>query len=102
MKNLLFITAFFSVITITNAQDLEFLLWKGETKSVINQLELDNTKSEVYYDLATLYEEYNSNYTVALSYYRVYMKSCNGCDEKSINYVSERIKIIKEKMFMND
>lgn len=65
-------------------------------------LELDSTKHEVYYDLATTYEEYNSNYTLALGYYREFLKNCSNCDEKSINYASERIKRIKEEIFMNE
>lgn len=65
-------------------------------------LELDVTNSEVYLDLATLYEEYNSNNTVALGYYKEYLKNCDDCDEKKVNYASERIKRLKEELFMNE
>lgn len=61
-------------------------------------MELDPTKVELMFQIATTYEEYNFNKTLALTYYQAYLKEA-GENAKNANYALERIKKIKEELF---
>ncbi len=63
--------------------------------------ELDPTDFEVLFEIATTYEEFNNNKTLALTYYRLYLKEA-GESAQNMNYVLDRITKIKEDMFMNE
>lgn len=63
--------------------------------------ELDPTNAEVLFEIATTYEEYNSNKTLALNYYRLYLKEA-GESGKNVNYALARISRIKEEMFFEE
>lgn len=63
--------------------------------------ELDPTDYEVLFEIATTYEEFNNNKTLALTYYRLYLKEA-GESAQNMNYVLDRITKIKEDLFMNE
>ncbi len=60
--------------------------------------ELDPENKEVLFEIATTYEEYNSNKTLALNYYRLYLKEA-GEDGKNVDYALTRLKKLKEELF---
>ena len=60
--------------------------------------ELDPTQHEVLFEIATTYEEFNNNKTLALNYYQLYLKEA-GESGKNIDYALSRITKIKEDMF---
>ncbi len=64
-----------------------------------NKLNPDNY--EILFEIATTFEEFNSNKTLALNYYRLYLKEANE-SAKNVNYAFERIKIIKEDLFFEE
>jgi tetratricopeptide (TPR) repeat protein len=49
--------------------------------------ELDPANVEVLFEIATTYEEYNANKTLALNYYRIYLKEA-GENGNNVNYAS--------------
>lgn len=63
--------------------------------------ELDYTNHELLFEIATTYEEYNSNKTLALNYYQLYLTEAK---EKALNanYALTRIKRIKEDLFFGE
>jgi tetratricopeptide (TPR) repeat protein len=63
--------------------------------------ELDPKAHEVLFEIATTYEEYNSNKTLALNYYRLYLKEA-GEAARNVNYALDRIERIKEDMFFEE
>lgn len=63
--------------------------------------ELNVAKSEVLFEIATTYEEYNSNKTLALNYYRIYLKEAGG-KAKNTNYALDRITKLKEDLFFDE
>ena len=63
--------------------------------------ELDPTNPEVLFEIATTYEEFNTNKTLALNYYRIYLKEA-GEKGKNINYALDRITRLKEEMFFEE
>jgi tetratricopeptide (TPR) repeat protein len=63
--------------------------------------ELDPTNAEVLFEIATTYEEFNTNKTLALNYYHIYLKEV-GEKGKNINYALDRITKLKEEMFFNE
>lgn len=60
--------------------------------------ELDDRKVEVLFEIATTYEEYNFNSTMALNYYRTYLLEA-GEEAKNADYALSRMNKIKEDMF---
>lgn len=62
---------------------------------------LDPTNHEVLFEIATTYEEFNSNKTLALNYYQIYLKK-GGEEAKNVNYALNRIERIKEDLFFED
>ena len=63
--------------------------------------ELNPDKYEILFEIATTYEEFNSNKTLALNYYRIYLTEANE-SAKNVNYALERITKIKEDMFFDE
>lgn len=63
--------------------------------------ELDHEKVEVLYEIATTYEEYNFNKTLALNYYQIYLKTARE-NAKNADYALERIRKIKEDLFFEN
>lgn len=63
--------------------------------------ELNPEAHEVLFEIATTYEEFNSNKTLAMNYYRLYLKQ-GGRDAKNVNYALDRIERIKEDMFFEE
>lgn len=63
--------------------------------------ELNPESHEVLFEIATTYEEFNSNKTLALNYYRIYLKE-GGEAAKNVNYALDRIERIKEDMFFEE
>ena len=61
-------------------------------------MELDPMKVELLFQIATTYEEYNFNKTLALSYYKMYLKEA-GDQAQNADYALDRIKKIKEDLF---
>lgn len=55
-------------------------------------------KVEVLFEIATTYEEYNFNKTLALNYYRAYLKEA-GEQAENAEYALMRIEKIKEDLF---
>ncbi|MCW0483544.1 tetratricopeptide repeat protein [Gaoshiqia sediminis] len=60
--------------------------------------ELDANKVEVLFEIATTYEEFNFNSTLALNYYRAYLKEA-GEQAENADYALSRIEKIKEELF---
>ncbi|MEN8116761.1 MAG: tetratricopeptide repeat protein [Bacteroidota bacterium] len=63
--------------------------------------ELNPQKHEILFEIATTYEEFNSNKTMALNYYRIYLKEA-GEEGKNIIYALDRIEKIKEDLFFEE
>ena len=60
--------------------------------------ELDPANFEVLFEIATTYEEFNSNKTLALNYYNIYLKEAGG-SARNTNYALERMGKLKEDLF---
>ncbi|MFY9152811.1 MAG: tetratricopeptide repeat protein [Prolixibacteraceae bacterium] len=63
--------------------------------------ELDKEKVEVLFEIATTYEEYNFNKTLALNYYNIYLRTAKE-NAKNANYALDRIQKIKEDLFIGN
>lgn len=63
--------------------------------------ELNSEKVEILFEIATTYEEYNFNKTLALNYYSSYLKSA-GEKAKNADYALGRIRKIKEDLFFEN
>ena len=63
-------------------------------------VELNPKKHEVLFEIATTYEEFNSNKTLALNYYQIYLKEAGEAGENT-NYALTRITKIKEDLFFD-
>ena len=63
--------------------------------------ELDPENHEVLFEIATTYEEFNANKTLALNYYTIYLKEAGGA-AKNGNYALDRIQKIKEDLFFEE
>lgn len=74
----------------------------GESIAVLQKAnELDPTNAEILFEIATTYEEYDANKTLALNYYRIYLKEA-GEGGKNVNYALDRITRIKEDLFFEE
>ncbi len=62
---------------------------------------LDPENPEVLFEIATTYEEYNSNKTLALNYYQIYIKQA-GAAARNATYALDRISKIKEDLFFDE
>lgn len=74
---------------------------KESIAALVKSHELNPRKREVLFEIATTYEEYNSNKTLALNYYQIYLKEV-GENGKNINYALDRITKLKEDLFFED
>ncbi|MCG6187780.1 tetratricopeptide repeat protein [Maribellus maritimus] len=63
--------------------------------------EMDPENPEVLFEIATTYEEFNANKTLALNYYQIYLKE-GGAKARNFNYAQDRIEKIKEDMFFDE
>lgn len=63
--------------------------------------ELDPTNVEALFEIATTYEEFNSNKTLVLNYYRLYIKEA-GESGRNVNYALERMTRLKEDLFFGE
>jgi len=63
--------------------------------------ELNPEKIEVLFEIATTYEEFNSNKTLAMNYYSNYLKVAAGSGKNTI-YALERIEKLKEDLFFEE
>ncbi len=64
---------------------------------------LNPQNKEVLFEIATTYEEFNSNKTLALNYYQIYLKEVGesgGGD--NVDYALQRITKLKEDIFMGE
>ncbi len=61
-------------------------------------LKLNPANVELLFEIATTYEEFKSNETMALNYYQIYLKEA-GETAKRANYALDRIKNLKEDLF---
>jgi len=63
--------------------------------------EYDNENFEALFEIATTYEEFNFNKTLALNYYSDYLKTA-GTSAKNADYALTRLRKIKEELFMGE
>lgn len=75
--------------------------FEASIKAYQKALEIDPSKGELYFDIATTYEEFNANKVVALHYYREYVKAV-GEEGVNTNYALDRIEKIKEELFFEE
>ena len=75
--------------------------FKESIEALQKSNELDPNKHEVLFEIATTFEEFNSNKTLALNYYRIYLKEA-GASGKNVNYALDRITKIKEDLFFEE
>jgi len=61
--------------------------------------ECNNERMEILFEIATTYEEFDFNKTMALNYYSTYLKTA-GEKAKNADYALERLRKIKEELFM--
>lgn len=72
--------------------------FKESIAALKKAVDYDPENYEVLFEIATTYEEYNSNKTLALNYYRIYLKEA-GEEAHNVNYALDRMKRIKEDLF---
>uniref|UniRef100_UPI0032172241 tetratricopeptide repeat protein n=1 Tax=uncultured Draconibacterium sp. TaxID=1573823 RepID=UPI0032172241 len=75
--------------------------FKESVEALEKSHELNPGKKEVLFEIATTYEEYNSNKTLALNYYQVYLKEAKG-EGKNTIYALDRIEKLKEDLFFEE
>ena len=72
--------------------------FKESVQALEKAYKMNPKKVEVLFEIATTYEEYNSNKTLALNYYRLYLKEA-GESGKNISYALDRVEKLKEDLF---
>jgi tetratricopeptide (TPR) repeat protein len=72
--------------------------FKESVEAMEKAYQLEPDKHELLFEIATTYEEFNSNKTLALNYYRLYLNETD-VDSKNVNYALDRITRIKEDLF---
>ena len=70
-------------------------------KALQKSNELDPTNYEALFEIATTYEEYTTNKTLALNYYRLYLIEA-GESARNAEYALSRITKIKEDLFFEE
>lgn len=75
--------------------------FKESVDALQKAYELNPEKVEVLFEIATTYEEFNSNKTLALNYYSTYLKEA-GERGKNIIYALDRIEKLKEDLFFDE
>ena len=81
-----------------HGQQREF---KESIAALKKALDYDPANYEVLFEIATTYEEYNANKTLALNYYRIYLKEA-GEAARNVDYALDRITKIKEDLFFDE
>lgn len=61
--------------------------------------EYDPENYQVLFDIGVTYEEWNLNRTMALAYYKQFVKECTNQRSSDLNYAQKRIEKIKEELF---
>lgn len=72
--------------------------FKESVQALEKSHKMNPKKVEVLFEIATTYEEFNSNKTLALNYYRLYLQEA-GESGKNIEYALSRIEKLKEDLF---
>lgn len=75
--------------------------FKESIDALKNSYKYKPKDNEVLFEIATTYEEYNSNKTLALNYYRLYIHDANE-DDKNVDYALDRITKLKEELFFEE
>jgi tetratricopeptide (TPR) repeat protein len=75
--------------------------YKESIEALQKSYELKPINHEVLFEIATTYEEFNSNKTLALNYYRIYLENV-GDGAKNVNYALDRITKLKEDLFFEE
>ncbi len=75
--------------------------FKESVAALKNSYKYKPANYEVLFEIATTYEEFNSNKTMALNYYRLYINDADE-DDKNVNYAFDRITKIKEDLFFEE
>lgn len=75
--------------------------FKESVAALEKAFELNQEKVEVLFEIATTYEEFNSNKTLALNYYQIYLTEA-GESGKNINYALNRIEKLREDLFFEE
>jgi len=75
--------------------------FKESVEALEKAYELNPGKHEILFEIATTYEEFNSNKTLAMNYYRIYLKEA-GESAKNVNYALDRIEKLKEDLFFDE
>jgi tetratricopeptide (TPR) repeat protein len=63
--------------------------------------ECNNERVEILFEIATTYEEFDFNKTLALNYYSTYLKTA-GTKAENADYALIRLRKIKEELFMDN
>jgi tetratricopeptide (TPR) repeat protein len=63
--------------------------------------ELDPSNHEALFEIATTYEEFNANKTLALNYYNIYLQEA-GHSSRNGTYALKRLKRLKEDLFFDE
>lgn len=69
-------------------------------KALQKAFELNTENAEILFEIATTYEEFDFNKTLALNYYNIYLKTA-GEKAKNADYALTRIQKIKEDLFID-
>lgn len=69
--------------------------------ALLKAYECNNERVEILFEIATTYEEFNFNKTLALNYYSSYLKTA-GAKAKNADYALERMQRIKEELFIGN
>ncbi len=72
--------------------------FKESIQALEKAYKMNPKKVEVLFEIATTYEEFNSNKTLALNYYRLYLKEA-GEAGKNTDYALDRVEKLKEDLF---
>lgn len=75
--------------------------FKQSVEALQKAFDMNPEKVEVLFEIATTYEEFNSNKTLAMNYYQIYLKEA-GAAGKNTTYALDRIERIKEDLFFDD
>ena len=75
--------------------------FKESVEALEKAYQLNPEKVEVLFEIATTYEEFNSNKTLALNYYRTYLAEA-GDRAKNTIYALDRIEKLKEDLFFEE
>ncbi|WP_167619003.1 tetratricopeptide repeat protein [Maribellus sediminis] len=75
--------------------------FKESVEALEKAYQMNPDKVEVLFEIATTYEEFNSNKTLAMNYYRIYLQEA-GEAGKNTEYALTRIEKLKEDLFFDE